>query len=77
MKQISMYMEEDKMEKTGKKSIKLYETEIMTLLSLPDEQRNHIITALLSNIVGTERPELDAMETAVYTLINARTERAN
>lgn len=65
------------MEKPGKKSIKLYETEIMTLLSLPDEQRNHIITALLSNSVGGERPELDAMETAVYTLINAQVERAD
>lgn len=60
-----------------KKSIKLYETEIATLLSLPEEQRGRILTALLANCVGAALPELDPMETAVYTLINAQVERAD
>ena len=60
-----------------KKSVKLYETEIATLLSLPEEQRGRILTALLANCVGAALPELDPMETAVYTLINAQVERAD
>lgn len=60
-----------------KKSVKLYETEIATLLSLPEEQRGRILTALLANCIGAELPELDPMETAVYTLINAQVERAD
>ena len=65
------------MEKTEKRSMKLYETEIRTLLSLPEQQGLHIIKALLANSVGEELPELDAMETAVYTLVNAQLERAD
>ena len=59
-----------------KKSIKLYEAEIKILLSIPEEQRVHILTALLADSVEKERPELDPMEGAVYTLISGQVERA-
>lgn len=58
------------------RSIKLYEQEILTLLSLPDEQRGKIIKAILSERVEQEIPELDAMETAVYTLVLGQIKRA-
>lgn len=58
-----------------KTSIKLYEKEIRTLLSLPDEQRGRILTALLAKSVGEQEPELDAMENAVYTLVYGQVER--
>ena len=65
------------MAKATKRSIKLYETEIKTLLSLPDEQCCRILRALLANSVGEGLPELDAMEAAVYTLVNGQVERAD
>lgn len=58
------------------KSMILYEKEIATLLSLPEEPRSHIITALLCVSVGNDIPALDPMETAVFELIHAQTERA-
>lgn len=57
-------------------SILLYETEINTLLTLPEAQRGHILTAILCATTGKELPELDEMENAVFTLINAQVKRA-
>ncbi len=57
-------------------SVLLYETEIYTLLSLPEEQRGRILTAILCDVAGKELPELDAMEKAIFTLVNAQVQRA-
>lgn len=57
-------------------SVLLYETEIHTLLSLPEEQRGRILTAILCDAAGKELPELDAMENAIFTLVNAQVQRA-
>ncbi len=58
------------------KSIKLYETEMRTLFSLPEEQRGHILTAVLAERLGEPMPELDPMEKAVFSLISAQVKRA-
>ena len=58
------------------KSIKLYETEISTLLSLPEESRSHILTAILCDCLEKELPRLDAMENAVFMLIRDQIKRA-
>ena len=58
------------------KSMILYEREIATLLDLPEEQRNHIFTALLCVSLGREPPALDTMEMAVFSLISAQVTRA-
>ncbi len=57
-------------------SVLLYETEINTLLALPEEQRGHILTAILCAATGKELPDLDSMENAVFTLVNAQVKRA-
>ncbi len=57
-------------------SVIIFETEINTLLSLPDEQRGHILTAILCDAAGKELPKLDPMENAVFTLVNAQVKRA-
>lgn len=58
------------------KSIRLYETEIETLLKLPEASRSRILTAILCDCLGEDHPELDPMEEAVYVLINAQVKRA-
>ena len=58
------------------KSIRLYETEIQTLLELPEASRSRILTAILCDCLGEDFPELDPMEKAVYVLINAQVKRA-
>ncbi|GHU51682.1 hypothetical protein AGMMS49975_05890 [Clostridia bacterium] len=58
------------------KTVRLYETEIKTLLALPDEQRGKILTAILSDCIGADIPNLDPMEAAVYTLVNSQVKRA-
>lgn len=58
------------------KSLKLYETELMTLASLPEETAGKILYALVCAETGANVPELATMENAVFTLIRSQTERA-
>lgn len=57
-------------------AVTLYETEIGVLLSLPEEQRGRILTAILCDTTGKELPEMDASDTAIFTLVNAQVKRA-
>lgn len=57
-------------------SMKLYETEMEVLLELPDEQRNHIITAIICNCLGKDIPKLDPTEKGLYMLIMGQVKRA-
>lgn len=58
------------------KAIKIYETEIRTLISLPEKQRLNVITAILCSCINEPLPELNSMENAVFTLINDQVKRA-
>lgn len=57
-------------------AVTLYETEIGVLLSLPEEQRGRILTAILCDTMGRELPEMDASDSAIFTLVNAQVKRA-
>lgn len=57
-------------------AVTLYETEIGVLLSLPEEQRGRILTAILCDTTGKELPEMDASDNAIFTLVNAQVKRA-
>ncbi|MCM1059424.1 MAG: hypothetical protein NC452_03945 [Eubacterium sp.] len=57
-------------------SVTLYETEIGVLLSLPEEQRGRILTAILCDTVGNVLPEMDVSDKAIFTLVNAQVKRA-
>lgn len=57
-------------------AITLYETEIGVLLSLSEEQRGRILTAILCDTTGKELPEMDASDNAIFTLVNAQVKRA-
>lgn len=58
------------------RSIKLYEEEIVTLLSLPDRSQGRILKAILSECIGRELPQLSALEQAVFMLVNNQIKRA-
>lgn len=64
-------------EMTGKK-VQVWEngTEIGVLLSLPEEQRGRILTAILCDTTGQELPQMDASDNAIFTLVNAQVKRA-
>lgn len=57
-------------------AVTLYETEIGVLLSLPEEQRGRILTAILCDTTGQELPQMDASDNAIFTLVNAQVKRA-
>ena len=57
-------------------AVTLYETEIGVLLSLSEEQRGRILTAILCDTTGKELPEMDASDNAIFTLVNAQVKRA-
>lgn len=57
-------------------SVTLYETEIEALLSLPEEQRGRILTAILCDATGKEYSEMDASDNVIFTLVNAQVKRA-
>lgn len=57
-------------------SITLYETEIGVLLSLSEEQRGRILTAILRDAAGGELPEMEVSDKAIFTLVNAQVKRA-
>ena len=57
-------------------SIKLYEDEIRTLLSIPDKERGQVVTALFRNCLHEEIPELNPMENAVFSLVSGQVRRA-
>lgn len=58
------------------KSLILYETEMGVLLSLNDEQRGRIVGAIIRDLTGKEPAELDGVDSALFTLINAQVQRA-
>lgn len=58
------------------KGMMIYEAEMEVLLSLEEENRSHIITALICDRLGKEVPSLNPMENAVFTLIREQTKRA-
>ncbi len=58
------------------KGMMIYEAEMEVLLSLEEDNRSHIITALICDRLGKEVPSLNPMENAVFTLIREQTKRA-
>jgi hypothetical protein len=58
-------------------SMKLYEQEMRTLLSIPSDERGRILTALLMATLGEEPSELPPLESAVFELIMSQVERAH
>lgn len=58
------------------KGMMIYEAEMEVLLSLEEENRSHILTALICDRLGKEAPNLNPMENAVFTLIREQTKRA-
>ena len=56
--------------------VTLYETEISVLLSLEEEKRGRILSAILCDTMGQPLPEMDASEKAIFTLVNAQVKRA-
>jgi len=60
----------------GGLSLKLYEYEMQQLASLPEEQSGKILYALVCSELGQPLPEFDAIETVVFNLIKAQTNRA-
>lgn len=57
-------------------SITIFEAEIEALLSLPEDQRGHILSAILLDYAGMPIPELDPVEKCIFTLVNAQVKRA-
>lgn len=57
-------------------AVTLYETEMSVLLSLEEEKRGRILSAILCDTMGQPLPEMDASERAIYTLVNAQVKRA-
>lgn len=57
-------------------AVTLYETEMSVLLSLEEEKRGRILSAILCDTMGQPLPEMDASERAIFTLVNAQVKRA-
>lgn len=58
------------------KGMMIYEAEMEVLLGLEEENRSHILTALICDRLGKEAPNLNPLENAVFTLIREQTKRA-
>lgn len=57
-------------------AVTLFETEMSVLLSLEEEKRGRILSAILCDTMGQHLPEMDASERAIFTLVNAQVKRA-
>lgn len=57
-------------------AVTLFETEMSVLLSLEEEKRGRILSAILCDTMGQPLPEMDASEKAIFTLVNAQVKRA-